>query len=345
MNKRQSRYSLHIYKQPFVKYKPVFNTLTHRFSNNKRYIRLLNIRIIQGRQQTYVNPATYVCANCGIEFTGNYCNNCGQKYNTVRLTYKSVLENVLGGITNIGNGFFSTMLELFIRPGYLIHDFIRGRRVIYFKPFQMLFVLAAIYAVCSQLLYPPIDEKKKENAKEIVQKGSSDSLKEEDKEKENEDDWLDFTIEGVMNALDKGHPYINYVVSTYKKWLSGNKAIEILWTLPVFVLATSWAFRKRKNYRSYNYVELAFLRGYVSCQILIASIVLLPFGDKTSEGIPFWLEFVFAIWIYFQIFKGTIMGTAKRVLLMYLYYYLILLMLAVLVVAVLVLYAYLFANK
>ena len=60
---------------------------------------------------------------------------------------------MIGGWINIDSGFFFTIKELFIRPGYMINDYITGKRIRYFRPLQMLFVLGAVYVLLSQALY------------------------------------------------------------------------------------------------------------------------------------------------------------------------------------------------
>lgn len=113
----------------------------------------------QGKKQKIVSTEVrHRCKNCGALFSGKYCFNCGQSVKTERLTWSSAIENILAGFTNIASGFGFTILELFSRPGYMIHDFIKGKRIIYTKPFQMLFVLAAVYALADQLIYPRLPE-------------------------------------------------------------------------------------------------------------------------------------------------------------------------------------------
>ena len=71
-----------------------------------------------------------------------------------------MIRNVIGGFTNIDSGFGRTIVELLYRPGYLIRDFIGGKRVVYFRPFQALFVLASLYIIFAQLIGPDPLQKK-----------------------------------------------------------------------------------------------------------------------------------------------------------------------------------------
>lgn len=74
------------------------------------------------------------------------------KYAT--LHYSQRLPEHIKRIFNIDNGFSRNLLEFLYRPGYMIRDYIDGKRVHYFKPFQSLFVLAALYIMFVQLIDP-----------------------------------------------------------------------------------------------------------------------------------------------------------------------------------------------
>lgn len=81
----------------------------------------------------------------------------------------NALKNIAGGFFNIDNGFGRTLLELLYRPGYMIRDFIGGKRVEYFRPFQTLFILAALYIMAVQLVDPEALSKKKRRKRQSRQ--------------------------------------------------------------------------------------------------------------------------------------------------------------------------------
>lgn len=92
-----------------------------------------------------------ICKNCGKTCTENFCPACGQKTATDRLTLYSMAHNVILGIFNCDRGIFYTVRSLFTRPGYMIREYLEGKRIRYFAPFQMLFVTAAIYVLLHSL--------------------------------------------------------------------------------------------------------------------------------------------------------------------------------------------------
>jgi len=290
--------------------------------NNNRvqaYIRLASSKQRHGKViSTYTDIEKHYCNNCYTEFEGNYCNNCGQSKDATRFTYKSVIKNILHSMVNVDGSFFFTVKELFTRPGYMINDYIAGRRVIYFRPIQMLFLLGALYMLLMHSLHPaaPVSN-------EVVELDNVNL------------NFNDYNLVKWFNT-----PFIQSVIKTLQQWFSANKALEILCTLPIYALATRWAFRGRLHNQHYNLIEFFFVRTYAACQILIASIILLPFMGSSEEGIPWWLEVFFSIWIYAQLFRGKMGYTIKKTILMYIYFGLIFVLLAIIIVAILALLAY-----
>ena len=85
-----------------------------------------------------------ICKNCGTEFEGNYCNQCGQKATVGRLTWKSVWDNLLHGIFHVDNTFVKTTRMLIVHPDRLLSDYFEGRRKGYMAPIPLLAVWCVI---------------------------------------------------------------------------------------------------------------------------------------------------------------------------------------------------------
>ena len=85
------------------------------------------------------------CKNCGRVYRGAYCPECGQAADTPRITFRSMILRTLD-VWGFGNRSMPrTLVHLLLRPGYMITDYIEGRRQPYFPPIKMLFVLGAVY--------------------------------------------------------------------------------------------------------------------------------------------------------------------------------------------------------
>ena len=84
------------------------------------------------------------CINCGKEFVGNFCPTCSQKKNLGPITWKSVARSIaeVWGMHN--RSLTYSVLQIFLRPGYFISDYISGKRQVSFPPVKMLAIVSVI---------------------------------------------------------------------------------------------------------------------------------------------------------------------------------------------------------
>ena len=87
-----------------------------------------------------------LCANCGNTFEGDYCPVCGQKYNLGRASWATVIQDfkLLHGVES--RSVIAFLVQMLGRPGYLISDFISGRRQVCGGPLTVL-CFVAIFAL------------------------------------------------------------------------------------------------------------------------------------------------------------------------------------------------------
>ena len=354
----------------------------------KKYLRALHIKMVRGKDIPPISEESNICLNCDTVYTGSYCNRCGQSRNTPRYRFSNAFRNILGGFTNIDNGFGRTLLDLLYRPGYMIRDFIAGKRILYFRPFQTLFVLAALYIMAVQLVDPEALKEKKGKSPEvqrqeilttreqlqkqieggdpITQKVLNKTIESLDKElkkleaksslkKDNitlqingdeDDELIDDFLEGgssVFNKLEKAihnTPFLEKVWNLLKSWGHGNKAFRIIATLPLFALATLMAFRRKKNKLRYNLTEHVFIQAYIACQILLLSIIVLPFNGSAQVGDLYELPilFIFALFCldYKQLYGYTWWRSFWTTILMFFYSLILLIIFAIIVVTLII---------
>lgn len=99
------------------------------------------------RKRIATPTGTQHCLNCGKDYDGSYCPHCGQSHATHRITWGNFWRNfVMNGIGLQGT-LPHTIIELFYRPGYLIRDYLAGKRQHYTNPFRMLLLTAAIFVL------------------------------------------------------------------------------------------------------------------------------------------------------------------------------------------------------
>lgn len=100
----------------------------------------------------------HCCRNCGHEFVGNFCPCCGQKATLGEVNWPSVRENVME-VWGVGTRSMSyTLWQLFLRPGYLIRDYIEGKRQVSFPPVKMLLIVGVICMLLTNLIEPFVQE-------------------------------------------------------------------------------------------------------------------------------------------------------------------------------------------
>ena len=94
------------------------------------------------------STGNHTCANCGNVFEGDFCPVCGQKHDMGRVDWTSVDKELIS-IWSIldSKTLFSYLMQLFGRPGYLIGDYISGRRQVCSSPVSMLAIVAVIVVV------------------------------------------------------------------------------------------------------------------------------------------------------------------------------------------------------
>ncbi len=93
----------------------------------------------------------HTCTNCGYSYEGDFCPVCGQKNDVGRVSWKSVGQELIKIWGMESRSLLSSILQLLGRPGYLIRDYISGRRQVCYSPVSMLFVMAVIVTLVLQL--------------------------------------------------------------------------------------------------------------------------------------------------------------------------------------------------
>lgn len=85
-----------------------------------------------------------LCANCQQPLYGEICANCGQ-LNTGAIETKRVASDIWSQFMELDFRVVRVVKELFTRPGLMINDYLKGKRVLYTNPFKLLFFSATAY--------------------------------------------------------------------------------------------------------------------------------------------------------------------------------------------------------
>jgi hypothetical protein len=80
------------------------------------------------------------CLNCGAVLTPQqkFCDNCGQKKDTPRITLPGLAKDFLQIITHADKGLLKLLKGLVTNPGKTAAEYVEGKRKTYFNPFTFL---------------------------------------------------------------------------------------------------------------------------------------------------------------------------------------------------------------
>lgn len=228
------------------------------------------------------------CLNCGTEFGGKYCPECGQSAETDRFTMKFIWENLQSALLGKDGGIWFTVKNLFTRPGAMIVEILNGRRKQYFSPFPMLFLSLTLYVLVLSFSGSHDSYRKLENEfhkQEMEIEVSNDNNLAEGTETEQGDE--------IKAAAKKSLKSIFvYALSFY----NNHYTLVYMLTIPLFVAATRSCYGKanRKRYNRAEYVvAIAYALVIVVLYRCLLSLVYLVSPD-VSEDLGFTMPFVIA---------------------------------------------------
>lgn len=88
----------------------------------------------------------HTCKSCGNQFTGLYCNNCGEKLILPGdRSFRTFLNNIFLALTLADSRFVKALWLMVSKPGFLSKEFAEGRKVNYLKPLSVFFLLNLVY--------------------------------------------------------------------------------------------------------------------------------------------------------------------------------------------------------
>ena len=181
-----------------------------------------------------------------------------------------------------------TLFNLFTRPGQMIGEYLDGKRIPFFPPVKMLFVLCVFITVENMLIGR--DTVKDEVAKMDV---FDNNATPEQKKAQKEQTVIDFNgmkvsagdaIEGLKKTVE---------------WFEEHKAIELICLHSFFMFFTWMLFRKSPLRPRSTLAENFYAQVLISSQMVALSIIYLPFANNetyTFYPLPSWILFALLVW-------------------------------------------------
>ncbi len=272
---------------------------------------------IQTESQTEIQPKTHLevkthkCLNCGTEFEGKFCPECGQSADTGRFTMRFIFENLIAAFTSKDGGIWFTLKNLFSRPGAMVVELLNGKRRSYFSPFPMLFFALTVYILLFTFT------------------GSRGDIQEiEQKIKDSEITIESDLDEKTQMALARFNDIKKLVGKGVKIYYTRYTTVTML-TIPLFLFATrAWYGKsnRKRYYRAEYLVAIAYAMVMVVLYRCLTSLVY-PLSQNVAgtmtDFIP--LVTIAAFTACFRRMMGfSIAKTAWRSLLALVLYYMVL---------------------
>lgn len=85
------------------------------------------------------------CLNCETEVIGRFCHVCGQENIEPKESFGHLVMHFFEDITHFDGKFFSSVVMLFKKPGFLAKEYLKGRRASYLNPIRMYVFTSAIF--------------------------------------------------------------------------------------------------------------------------------------------------------------------------------------------------------
>jgi hypothetical protein len=91
------------------------------------------------------------CANCGVAMQGRYCHACGQEA-AQPIDFGLVARVISRETIELDGRFARTLIDLTVRPGRAIAEYLAGHRIALYNPAKYLFLLTTVAIVLVSLL-------------------------------------------------------------------------------------------------------------------------------------------------------------------------------------------------
>lgn len=218
------------------------------------------------------------CHCCQAEYVGRFCPHCGQQASTKHITWKSVWQGAMD-LWGVGSRSLPyTLWQLLWRPGYLIADYINGRRQESFPPIKMLVFVGVFFLLATN--WTTTDE-----ASTAVDYADNDAFQ-----------WFDRFID----------------------WAALHFHWGALVFFSMLIVPTYYIFRFAPRCKGHTLPEGFFIQVFNSTQFLVLMMIvcvpllLIDYSDDVFTIICFTVVGVMLVRTYRQLFGYRWWGTVWR---------------------------------
>lgn len=284
-----------------------------------------------------------LCPNCDYEIDGKFCPNCGQSAKDFHRPFFSILFESLSDALSFDNRLFHTLSPLFLKPGYLTKEFMKGRRARYTPPFRLYLFLTFFAFLLLSYNHTPDrevtdkmsltdDQGKRFDLEKMLEdlipasdttgvvsiKAEDSILEVQDTAKQGNNLDLDIFEGHIGDFLEMWKLNPSLMMDTALKKLSQT----LLIVLPIFALLLAFFYIRQRRYLlehlliSLNFHSFIFIIVILSELLLLTKIVLF-------EEVAMYLYFSIPIQLFFTLKtyygQGWIKTTFKFITLSFFY--------------------------
>ncbi|MDX2250047.1 MAG: DUF3667 domain-containing protein [Bacteroidia bacterium] len=265
--------------------------------------------------ETQTAKTLHICKNCENEFSGNYCNECGQHLEGDEPPSVSgiLLYHFYHFLHNFRD-FMFTSWHLLLRPGTVLLEYRAGKHKKYYNPLNYFLVVGSAFLFLSvNFPHGSVETATKNQMKMYGQKPyeelSPEAYQALDEEAKKEYDSQKRTFEGQVKYLEWAQRHFNLVM---------------LITAPFFALGIYLSFRKY----GYTYGEQLLFTFHLYGFSTLISLPTIPFANPMdlSQPIKFFTLPAFVLyfaWAFRDLHKISLIKGIWKTLLSYFLYMLI----------------------
>lgn len=231
-------------------------------------------------------PASVVCKNCETEFTGHYCNNCGQSVKDFDRPFKVLIFDVVGTMWAFDTRLFKTLKAIFLKPGQVPLDYVHGKRARYMPPFRLYIFISFIFFMLMNISFKSsfneADKQEGPGIENVITINGSANGEEIDPA----------DVQKAEDAITSIKDNKNYYTSRFLSLMSWSLFI----LMPLFASFLWIMFRKYQRYFLGHFIFAINLHSFLFILFIIILTVNLIFPDKTS-AYEAWLLMLYPVYI------------------------------------------------
>lgn len=274
-----------------------------------------------------------VCQNCGAFVEHHYCPKCGQENSESQQSFYHVFTHFAFDFIHYDSSFWRTTKYLFLSPGKLSLEYMKGKRKSYVNPFTLYIFISFIAFFIPAILpeaptFKEIEGKVKYDETKtpsininITPESDAKNILQEPDTAKPEIATLDSIYKSkpkhkqIVSADSKLYKTVLIIVENMKDKNKGEKAIEffihnipkvLFFYMPLFAFWL-WLFHDKK--KKYYFDSAIFTLHFFSTTLLtitMASVISCAFDWLNfSKGVYFLLYSLVALYITFYFFRGN----------------------------------------